>query len=128
MGGRCCVQSQFLSIADNSRLKQPQLLPSSSPSFFRAWKPNLLLLASLVVPLRGGPIGILVVLLHRGPSEASPLAHLAGFTRLIPGACAHPQADDLVSLHPIDSQVQSMIHLDPCNSFPPTFGYIFSPM
>ena len=125
MGGRRCVQSPFLSVADNSRLKQPQLLPSSSPSFFRAWKPNLLLLASLVVPLRGGPTGVLVVLLHGGPSEASLLAHLAGLTRLIPGACARPQAADLVSLHPVDSQVQSMIHLDLCNSFPPTFGYIF---
>jgi hypothetical protein len=125
MGGRRCVQSPFLSVADNSRLKQPQLLPSSSPSFFRAWKPNLLLLASLVVPLRGGPTGVLVVLLHRGPSEASPLAHPAGLTRLIPGACAHPQAADLVSLHPVDSQVQSMIHLDLCNSFPPNIRIHF---
>jgi hypothetical protein len=103
MGGRRCVQSPFLSVAHNSRLKQPQLLPSSTPSFFRAWKPNLLLLASLVVPLHGGPGGVLVVLLHRGPSEASPLAHLARLTRLIPGACARPQAVDLVSLTPIDS-------------------------
>jgi hypothetical protein len=90
MGGRRCVQSPFLSVTDNSRLKQPQLLPSSSPSFFRAWKPNLLLLASLVVPLREGLAGVLVVLLHGGPSEASPLAHLAGLTRIIPGALKRP--------------------------------------
>jgi hypothetical protein len=125
MGGRRCVQSPFLSIADNSRLKQPQLLPSSSPSFFRAWKPNLPLLASLVVPLRAGLAGVLVVLLHEGPSEASPLAHLAGLTHLIPGACACPQAADLVSLHPVDSQVQSMIHLDLCNSFSPNIRIHF---
>jgi hypothetical protein len=118
MGGYRCVQSSFLSVADKSRLKQPQLLPSSSSSFILAWKPNLLLLASLVVPLRGGPAGVLVVLLHGGPSEASPLAHLAGLTRLIPGACARPLSVDLVILHPVDSQVQSMIHLDLCNSFP----------
>jgi hypothetical protein len=118
MGGRRCIQSPFLSVADNSCLKQPQLLPSSSPSFFRAWKPNLLLLASLVVPLRGGPAGVLVVLLHGGPSEASPLAHLAVLTCLNLGACACPQAADLVSLHPVDSEVQSMIHPELCNSFP----------
>jgi hypothetical protein len=127
MGGRRCVQSPFLSIDDNSRLKQPQLLPSSSTSFFRAWKPNLLLLASLVVPLRGGSTGIVGVLLHRGPSEASPLAHLAGLTRLILGASAHPQANDLVSLHPVDSQVQSKIHLDLCNSFPQHSDTFFLP-
>jgi hypothetical protein len=125
MGGRRCVQSPFLSVADNSRLKQPQLLPSSSTSFFRAWKPNLLLLASLVVPVRGGPAGVLVVLLHGGPSEASPLAHLARLTRLIPSACARPQVADLVSLHPVDSQVQSMIHLDLYNSFPPNIQIHF---
>jgi hypothetical protein len=125
MGGRCCVQSPFPSVADNSRLKQPQLLPSSSPSFFHAWKPNLLLLASLVVPLCGGPACILVVLLHGGPSEASPLAHLAGLTHLILGACARPQVADLVSLDPVDSQVQSMIHLDLCNSFPPNIQIHF---
>jgi hypothetical protein len=118
MGGHRCVQSPFLSVADNSCLKQPQLLPSNSPFFFCAWKPNLLLLASLVVPLHGGPAGVLVVLLHGGPFEASPLVHLAGLTRLIPSACARPQAADLVSLHLVDSQVQSMIHLDLCNSFP----------
>jgi hypothetical protein len=125
MGGRRCVQSPFLSIADNNRMKQPQLLPSSSPSFFCALKPNLLLLASLVVPLRGGLAGVLVVLLHRGPSEASPLAHLAGLTRLIPGACARPQVVDLVSLHPVDSQVESMIHLDLCKSFSPNIRIHF---
>jgi hypothetical protein len=70
-----------------------------------------------VVPIRGGPVGVLVVLLHGGPSEASPLAHLAGLTRLNPGVCARPQAPGLVSLHPVDSQVQSVIHLDLCNTF-----------
>jgi hypothetical protein len=45
-----------------------------------------------VVPIRGGPVGVLVVLLHGGPSEASLLAHLAGLTRLNPGVCARPQA------------------------------------